>query len=141
MFHVMFNVDCNPVGKGRPRFRRQGNFVRTYSDKKTLEFEDLVRQAAIKAMGTSEPLETPVALFCYVRLPVPQSHSKKRTMACLEGLERPAKKPDLDNIVKAVSDAINTIIFKDDAQVVSLHATKKYDSNPGIEILVKEELP
>lgn len=141
MFHVMFNVDCTPVGKGRPRFRRQGNFVRTYSDKKTLDFEDLVRQAAIKAMGSSEPLETPVALFCYVRLPVPQSHSKKRTMACLEGLERPAKKPDLDNIVKAVSDAINTIIFKDDAQVVSLHATKKYDSNSGIEILVKEELP
>ena len=141
MFHVMFNVDCNPVGKGRPRFRRQGNFVRTYSDKKTLDFEKLVRQAAIRAMGSSEPLETPVALFCYVRLPVPQSHSKKRTTACLEGLERPAKKPDLDNIVKAVSDAINTIIFKDDAQVVSLHATKKYDINPGIEILVKEELP
>ena len=141
MFHVMFNVDCNPVGKGRPRFRRQGNFVRTYSDKKTLDFEDLVRQAAIKAMGSSGPLETPVALFCYVRLPVPQSHSKKRTTACLEGFERPAKKPDLDNIVKAVSDAINTIIFKDDAQVVSLHATKKYDINPGIEILVKEELP
>lgn len=141
MFHVMFNVDCNPVGKGRPRFRRQGNFVRTYSDKKTLEFEELVRQAAIKAMGSSEPLETPVALFCYVRLPVPQSHSKKRTTACLEGLERPAKKPDLDNIVKAVSDAINTIIFKDDAQVVSLHATKIYSNNPGIEILVKEELP
>ena len=48
---------------------------------------------------------------------------------------------DLDNVVKAVQDALNGVIYKDDAQIVSLHATKKYDMSPGIEILVKEELP
>ena len=141
MFHVMFNVDCIPIGKGRPRFRRIKNYVQVYSEKKTLDFEDLIRQAAIKAMGSSEPLETPVALFCYVRLPIPKSHSKKRLQACLEGLERPITKPDLDNVIKAAGDAINGIIFKDDRQIVSIHATKKYDANPGIEILVREELP
>lgn len=140
MFHVMFNVDCNPVGKGRPRFRRQGNFVRTYSDKKTLDFEDLVRQAAIRAMGSSEPLETPVAVYCYVRIAPASSWTKKRLQACLNGFERP-KKPDIDNLAKAALDAMNAVVYKDDAQVVSLHATKKYDINPGIEILVKEELP
>lgn len=140
MLHVMFNVDCNPVGKQRPKFRKIGNFVQTYTPKKTVDFEQQVRKAAEKAMGGMEPLETPVALYCYVRLGVYKTYSKKRLEACLNGLERP-KKPDLDNVVKAVQDALNGVIYKDDAQIVSLHATKKYDMNPGIEILVKEELP
>ena len=139
MFHVMFNVDCNPVGKGRPRFRRQGNFVRTYSDKKTLDFEDLVRQAAMRAMGSSEPLETPVALYCYVKFAIPESFSSKRKEQCRNGMERPTKKPDLDNIVKGCQDALNQIVYKDDKQIVAIYATKVY-GNPGIEILVKEEL-
>ena len=140
MLHVMFNVDCNPVGKQRPRFRRVGNFVRTYSPQATLDFEGLIRNAAERAMGGMQPLETPVALYCYVRLAPAQSYSKKRLRACLEGSERP-KKPDLDNVVKAVQDALNGVIYKDDVQIVSLHATKKYDTVPGVEILVKEELP
>lgn len=140
MLHVMFNVDCIPVGKQRPRFRRTGKFVQTYTPKKTVDFEDQIRKAAEKAMGGMEPLETPVALYCYVRLGVYKTYSKKRLEACLNGLERP-KKPDLDNVVKAVQDSLNGVIYKDDAQIVSLHATKKYDMNPGIEILVKEELP
>lgn len=140
MLHVMFNVDCNPVGKQRPKFRKIGNFVQTYTPKKTVDFEQQVRKAAEKAMGGMEPLETPVALYCYVRLLPGRSFPKKRLEACLNGFERP-KKPDLDNVVKAVQDALNGVIYKDDAQIVSLHATKKYDMNPGIEILVKEELP
>lgn len=139
MLHVMFNVDCNPVGKKRPKFRRRGNFVQTYNPKATTDFESLIRNAAEKAMGGMEPLETPVALYCYVRLPIPQSYSKKRLQACLNGSEWP-KKVDLDNVVKSVQDAMNGVIYQDDVQIVSLHATKKYDMVPGVEILVKEEL-
>ena len=140
MLHVFFNVDCIPIGKQRPKFRKIGNFVQTYTPKKTVDFEQQVRKAAEKAMGGMGPLETPVALYCYVRLLPGRSFPKKRLEACLSGLERP-KKPDLDNVVKAVQDALNGVIYKDDAQIVSLHATKKYDMNPGVEILVKEELP
>ena len=132
MLHVMFNVDCIPVGKQRPRFRRTGKFVQTYTPKKTVDFEALIRKAAEKAMGGMEPLETPVALYCYVRLPVPKSYPKKRLEACLSGFEAPTKKPDIDNSIKVVQDALNGVICKDDAQIVSLHATKKYDMNPEI---------
>ena len=136
----MFNVDCIPVGKQRPRFRRTGKFVQTYTPKKTVDFEALIRKAAEKAMGGMEPLETPVALYCYVRHPVPKTYSKKRLKACLDGFERP-RAIDLDNVCKCAQDALNGVVYKDDVQIVSLHATKKYDMNPGIEILVKEELP
>ena len=81
MLHVMFNVDCNPVGKQRPKFRKIGNFVQTYTPKKTVDFEQQVRKAAEKAMGGMEPLETPVALYCYVRLLPGRSFPKKRLEA------------------------------------------------------------
>jgi len=96
-FTVMFSVDGIPHGKGRPRFRRIGNFVSTYTDAKTKIYEALVKEAAQKAMGSSEPLETPLAFYCYIRLPIPKSYSKKRTEACLSGSELPTKKSDIDN--------------------------------------------
>ena len=91
-------------------------------------------------MGTTEPLETPVGVYLYIRLPIPKSHSKKRTDACSEGLEKPIKKPDIDNLAKSLLDGMNGVVFKDDSQIVSLHCTKVYASEPGVDIMVKEEL-
>ena len=103
-FHVTFRVEATPVGKGRPKFARRGNFVSTYTPTKTREYEDLIRDAAKQAMGTNEPLKTPVAAYIYITVPIPQSYSKSRSKACLEGIERPCKKPDIDNIIKAYLD-------------------------------------
>jgi Holliday junction resolvase RusA-like endonuclease len=46
-------------------------------------------------------------------------------------------KPDLDNLVKALLDACNGILYHDDSQVIEINATKEYDINPHIEIEVK----
>jgi Holliday junction resolvase RusA-like endonuclease len=140
MFMLMFGVEGIPVPKGRPRFARKGNFVSTYTDKKTLDWEKIVKQAACKAMGSSEPLESPVSVFMYFRLPIPQSWSKKRQDRALNGLEHPVKKPDWDNLGKAVSDAMNGVVFQDDAQVISAHIKKAYSSDPGVDILIREEV-
>ena len=91
-------------------------------------------------MGSAEPLETPVSVYLYIRLPIPKSYPKKRQEACLSGSERPTKKPDIDNLAKSVLDGMNGVIFCDDKQVVSLHLKKVYASDPGVDILVKEEL-
>jgi Holliday junction resolvase RusA-like endonuclease len=139
-FSITFHVDINPVPKGRPRFSKVGGFVRSYTPKKTSDYETQIRQAARQAM-TREPLETPLAAFLYFRLPIPKSYPKKRMAACLTGSERPTKKPDLDNLAKAVLDGLNGVIYIDDAQLVSIHLTKVYDHNPGVDIMVREELP
>jgi len=136
-FIVTFEVD-GVHGKGRPRFARRGNFVQTYTDTKTKSYETLIADAAKKAMGGSEPLKTPVSLFCYIRLPIPKSYPKKRLEACLSGLERPLKKPDWDNVAKAVADAINGIVYVDDCQIVDAHITKVYAASAGVSVLVKE---
>lgn len=139
-FSVIFHVDLDPVPKGRPKFSKIGGFVRTYTPKKTSDYEAQVKAIAQNAM-TREPLETPLSAFLYFRLPIPRSYPKKRVAACLSGSERPIKKPDLDNLAKSVLDALNGVVYKDDSQLVSLHITKVYDHNPGVDIMVREELP
>lgn len=139
-FMVQFRVEGIPVRKGRPRFRRNKNFVQTYTDEKTVAWEKKVYAAAAYAMSSPYPLETPVAVYLYFGIPIPKSHCKKRAKACLDGLEAPSKRPDLDNMAKAVIDGMNGVIFKDDGQIVSLHMKKVYSSDPGVDILVKEEL-
>jgi len=139
-FMVTFMVEGTPVPKGRPRFARRGKFVSTYSPKTTVDYESKVSESAKLAMGASEPLETPLAAYIYITLPVPASYSKKRTQACLSGQERPTKKSDIDNYCKAIFDGMNGIVFVDDSLVVSLHATKVYGTIGMVEVMVKEEL-
>lgn len=136
-FIVTFEVD-GVHGKGRPRFSRRGNFVQTYTDTKTKTYESLIAESAKQAMGSSEPLETPVSLYCYIRLPIPKSYSKKRIEACLNGSEKPTKKPDWDNVAKSVADAINGIVYVDDCQIVNAHVTKVYSTSAGVSVCVKE---
>ena len=135
---IMFTVPGQPHGKGRPRFARRGNFVKTYTDAKTSSYEDQIRFYALQAMGSSEPLKTALEAFIYVRLPVPKSYPKKRVAACLSGLERPCKKPDIDNIAKTYLDAMNGVIFKDDTQVVDLHVKKVYSAVAGVDVAIME---
>jgi len=139
-FLMTYMVEGNPVGKGRPKFARRGNFVSTYTPTKTRDYETVIKEAAKKAMGSNEPLETPVTVAIYITVPVPQSYSKKRTEACLKDIERPIKKPDIDNIAKCFLDAMNDIVYKDDTQVLTLHVTKVYGTVGMVEVMVKEDL-
>jgi Holliday junction resolvase RusA-like endonuclease len=137
-FIVNFTVEGNPVGKQRARYVKRGNFVSAYTPEKTRTYESLIKEAAIKAMGSSEPLETPVTLYLYIRVPMPKSYSKKRIKACLNGSEQPIKKPDASNILKSVEDGMNSVVYKDDSQIVNIHVTKVYSSQAGVDICVKE---
>ena len=140
-FEVCFYVDGIPVPKGRPRFRSVGKFVQTYTDSKTREFEALVGEASSKAMGASDPLETPLKVFLQFTLPIPASVTKKRLKSILDGLEVHTKKPDLDNLIKATLDGMAGIVFDNDSQIVNISATKKYGMHPRTDILVMEYLP
>lgn len=137
---IHFSVEVVPVGKGRPRFSRRGGFVRTYTDAKTLAFEARVREACAQAMGSMEPLATPMHLRIEAWLPVPASWSKKRRQEALDGLVMPGK-PDLDNIAKAVMDGCQGALFLDDKQVCQLRVAKRYAATPLVEVYAFEVLP
>jgi len=139
-FMVMYIVYGEPVGKGRPRFARRGNFVSTYSPQKTKTYEDEIRMMAKAAMGSSEALDTPVTVAIYIRTGIPASFSKQKRKDALEGILKPTKKPDIDNIAKCFLDGMNDIVYLDDKQVVNLHITKLYAETPAVEVMVKEDL-
>ena len=139
-FSITYKLEGTPVGKGRPKFARRGNFVSTYTPLKTKLYEDQIREVASQAMGSSEPLETPITACFYITMPVPASYSKKAREACLSGETRPTKKPDVDNILKAFLDAMNGIVYLDDCQVVDLHVKKVYGSIGLVEVLIIESL-
>lgn len=137
MLVVTFQVDGDPVPKGRPRFARRGHFVQTYTDSKTIEYETLVAMKARQAIGASEPLKGALSVFLYLRYTVPPSYTKKRKEACLNGSEFP-KRIDIDNVYKSITDAMNGIVYLDDSQIVEAHIKKLYAEEGGANIMVQE---
>ena len=131
---LQFTVLGRPRGKGRPRF---GN-GRTYTDKQTLEYERLIACRAAEAMPCPA-VETPVIVRIVVYKGIPVSWSKTRRQRAMMGGEIPGK-PDLDNVAKAVLDALNGVAYVDDVQVVKLTVSKHYSEEPRIEVSVKESL-
>ena len=138
MIQIMFTVYGLPIAKGRPRVTTRGKFPVVYTPEKTRTYEGEVGMMAKAAMGSTEPLEGALEAFVYVTFPVPASYSKKRTEACLNEFEKHIKKPDLDNVVKAVLDGMSDIVFLSDSQITSLHATKVYGEISKVEILVRQ---
>jgi Holliday junction resolvase RusA-like endonuclease len=130
---VEFFVPGDPQGKGRPRSGMGG---RMYTPAKTVAYEGLVAHAASCAMNGAKPLEGPLCVSILAVHSVPQSWSnKKRT----EAIGAPCiTKPDIDNIVKAVADGGNGVVWVDDKQIASIWAAKKYGSVPGVTVQVRE---
>lgn len=134
---VFFQVDGEAVGKGRPRVSTIAGRPRLYTPAKTVKWEQLISDAARSAMGSQEASEHPVAVSIKIDVQIPQSWSKARRRAAELNQVHPGK-PDLDNVAKAVLDALNGVVYQDDKQVIRLTATKRYGSAPMVEVFVYE---
>lgn len=130
---VLVIIEGEPVGKGRPKASSQGGFVRMYTPEKTRTYEQLVADEARKAMAGREPILVPCLLELSLVRSVPASWSKKKRAQALAGELFPANKPDIDNVVKALCDSFNAIVWVDDVQVVDLVARKRYGEFPHVE--------
>lgn len=136
MQSVSFTVPGPVRGKGRPRATARGGFARMYTDKKTRNYETDVKMFAAQAMGAAALMQGPVRVIMVARFEPPKSTPKKRRAAMLGGEIYPTKKPDTDNISK-VKDAMNGVVWSDDAQVVIEIVSKIYAEAPGLDITVE----
>jgi len=134
---ITFTVYGEPVAQGRPRFSTQGGFARAYDPKKSKDFKQYVKLAASDHRPQSL-LDGPLALEVKVFKSSLKSFSQKKKKAAEVGELRPLTKPDVDNFVKGIKDALKSIIWKDDSQVVDLHVSKWYSENPRVEVTVSE---
>ena len=131
---VTFTVPGQPVAKGRPKFARQAGFVRAYTPEKTVAYETLVKLAAGEAMAGDPPMQGPLSLMLRLYLAIPKSTTKRDRAAIVAGYFLPTKKPDIDNVLKAVTDAMNGIVYEDDAQLVTVMVVKQYSDTPRAEV-------
>lgn len=141
---VNFTIYGEPKGKGRPRTRVVGGkFAQVYTDKETKSYENLVRFSYLEENTHKFLNDEELKMKVEIYQSIPKSTSKKKTQEMLSHKIRPTKKPDIDNILKAVLDGLNTVAFKDDTQVVEIQAVKYFSDVPRvyveIENLRKEE--
>lgn len=122
---VIFGVYGRPVPKGRPRVTRHG----TYTPKSTQVFESAIRAAWLekgeKPFEDGEALEVMVNAYFSIPSGTPKSNREKLHLTPY------LKRGDIDNIIKAVLDALNGCAYKDDSAVVSVCGRKFYtDGEP-----------
>jgi len=136
--NIQFTIPGVPIGKGRPRFARRGNFVATYTPEKTASYENLVKLVAAEAMQGRAVIDGAVSVWIGLYVTPPASWSQKKQRNALNGGIFPTSKPDLDNSAKLTLDACNEIVWKDDKQVVDLTVRKRYAEQARAMIHVQE---
>lgn len=133
-----FVVHGKPQGKARPRFSRKSGTV--YTPKKTASYEKDIAKAYLNVNGLLYPDDVYIRIQVKAVFPVPTSWSKTKKLGAYEGIIRPAVKPDGDNILKVVMDALNGIAYVDDKQVVYCSCQKVYGNTAGfLEIGITED--
>ena len=135
---IEFFVPGPPVGKGRPRAARRGAGVVMFTPEKTVGYETLAATTAGNAMRAHQLLDGPLEAMLEMRFQVPASWSKARRARALAGVEWHISKPDADNVAKAILDACNGVVFRDDSQIVMLTATKEFSETPGVRVVIRE---
>ena len=116
-----------PVAKGRPRVSTKNGFARAYNPKKTRDYESKVKmyfkaQFPKHTPFTADDVLKVVMEFYY---PIPKSYSKKKREQIIAGGMYKNNGEDLDNLEKAVLDALNGIAYCDD-RIISEVEKRKY---------------
>ena len=133
---VSFVVPGEPQGKGRARISKAGKFARLYTPAKTVAYEGLVALAAQEVMQGRALITGPVLIELRILHAVPQSMSKKRRLGALAGEIPCLKKPDTDNVLKAICDACNGVVWRDDVQATDGAFRRRWAETPGVHVRI-----
>lgn len=135
---IFVSIPGEMRGKGRPRFSSFGGRPRAYTDAKTVSAENWVKSCGVDAMKGSAPILGPIDVHILIDVPIPASWSKKKRAEALAGQIMPTGKPDLDNSVKLICDALNRIVWEDDSQIVAMRAGKRYAAEASTALKVEQ---
>lgn len=129
---MFFEIKGQPQGKGRPRFTKSGY---AFTPKATKEYENLIAEAYRSFGGQLMDGYISVRIEAFYKIPKATTKEKRGMIA--KGLLKPAVKPDIDNVIKAVLDGLNGVAYHDDNQVIYLTAEKYYSDEPRMIVEVK----
>lgn len=153
-------IEGDPFGKQRPRFANIGGFVRTYTETRTAEYEQLIQEEVLRLIGGDvlvhntkqikrrtfieaytdmggKPLFTgPVRIEMEIAHKIRESWTKKKQEGARLGHVAATIKVDFDNCAKIWCDAFNGCMWKDDTQVVDARIRKFFADDPYVLVRV-----
>jgi Holliday junction resolvase RusA-like endonuclease len=122
-----FTVYGRIRGKGRPKAFSRGKFTSVYTVKEDKLYESQIASAYINDCGNPAPFgEVPLKMMVEVLFDIPQAFSAKKRELALAGVLLPTKKPDADNILKSIMDALNGKAYPDDKFVIDVSIKQRY---------------
>lgn len=137
MKEIVFEVPGKVIGKARPRFTTHGQ---PYTPARTRMYERAIRKAYLEAGGAQ--ISGPVHIDFEATTAIQKSATKAERKRRLDGEELALTKPDIDNIKKALYDALNGIAYGDDVNVVSSREIKgRYEEHARLIVRVREITP
>ena len=131
-----FEVFGDIKGKARPRINTYT--CQVYTPTNTKDYEDLIKQYFKIKYPKYVPIENRVFVKIIAYFKIPKTTTKKDKELIQEGKLSPTKKPDIDNIVKVILDALNKMAFKDDNQITKLEVEKVYGTEEKILVKIEE---
>ena len=131
---MQFTISGQPIAKGRPKFTKRGF---AYTPDKTREYEEWVKWEFTNQIK-EQPYENPVEMNIKFYIEIPKSYPKQKQKKLEEETTYRGKKPDLDNLIKAVTDSINGLAYVDDSLIVKIKAEKFYGKTPRTEVEIKQ---
>lgn len=133
-----FIVLGKPASKARPRFNTKTGHAVTPTKTQNAEMRIRVAYRDQCGFGIISAISY-LAVDIKAYFPVGKSDSKDVRAKKLQGLIKPDKKPDIDNIVKVYLDALNHYAWNDDKQVIEVSASKAYGEGEGrVEVTIRE---
>lgn len=129
--------DIVPWKRAQRRRLKDGRVI-TFTDPKVEAYHGVVRKYAHEAMAGRGPTYDPVVLSILAVFRVPQSWSQKRRREAVAGLRHKTSRPDMENTIKGALDAMQSIVYGDDAQIIGYRlCAKVYGDRPRLEIVVE----
>lgn len=134
-----FTVRGKPQGKARARtfYNQKLGKMQSITPEQTINYEVLIRWE-YKAHGGKYLGDVPLMVCITACYPIPKSYSNKKREVAAKDLIKPTVKPDCDNIIKVVLDALNGVAYHDDSQVVAVVMKKKYADLGCLYITIEE---
>lgn len=135
---MIFEIIGEPVGKMRPRATNKGGYVRMYTPTETVNYESFVKLSFVNAFPEHVLITKPIVMKIWVYKRIADSIPAKKRELMLSGDLQVETKPDLDNIIKTICDALNNVAYVDDRLIVGLFATKQYSEVSKVVVEINE---
>jgi Holliday junction resolvase RusA-like endonuclease len=134
---IQFEVLGIPKAQPRTKIARQGAFVRAYDPAAE---EKLSLSAEIKRYAPVKPIDEPIVIKIEFYMPRPNNHYGSGRNAGVLKANAPlwcSSKPDLDNMIKYITDTMNAVFYRDDALIFWITANKRYADMPKTRVMIQ----